>query len=98
MTSPEPFLVKALENFPGKEKDELSFKKGALITVFEVDTVNERYRGEVKGGKVGWFPNYYAKPENGPVPEVKFLIDQDKMRKREEEIKKKRKRLKNLQN
>jgi len=48
MTSPEPFLVKALENFPGKEKDELSFKKGALITVFEVDTVNERYRGEVK--------------------------------------------------
>jgi len=92
-----PFLVKALDNFPGKEKDELVFKKGVLIAVFEVDTINERYRGEIKGGKVGWFPNYYVKPEPGPVPEVKFLVEQDKLSKREEEIKKKKKKLKKLQ-
>jgi len=65
-----------------------------LITVFEIDTINERFRGEIKGGKVGWFPNYYVKPEPGPVPEVKFIAEQEKMRKREDEIKKKEEEIK----
>jgi len=31
MSTPElPFLVKALDNFPGKEKDELVFKKRSV--------------------------------------------------------------------
>jgi len=62
------FVVRALDKYKGKNKEELTFSKGDLILVYEENEGN--YKGEIisvtSNGKtpkthiVGWFPSYYA--------------------------------------
>jgi len=64
------FVVKALDKYKAKNKEELSFTKGDLILVYEEN--NEGlYKGEIlhvgktpKTHVIGWFPSYYAKKED----------------------------------
>lgn len=74
---PKYFVVRALDKFAGKAKDEISFEKKDLILVLEENTVEGKYRGEVirsgkvKNEKTGWFPSFYARKDpNEKLPEL----------------------------
>ena len=56
----QPFIVKALQNYKSKGKEELGFKKGDLITVSVTNEEAMQYYGECSG-KSGWFPYFYVK-------------------------------------
>ncbi len=71
------FMVRALDKFAPRGKDELEFKKGDLILVVDENTVEAKYKGEVvksgkvKGDKLGWFPTWYVrKEEKEKLPEL----------------------------
>ena len=75
--APKYFVVRALDKFAPKSKDELAFEKKDLILVLEENAAEGKFRGEViKGGKVknektGWFPSFYARKEpNEKLPEL----------------------------
>jgi len=64
------FVVKALDKYKAKSKEELSFTKGDLILVYE-ESNEGLYKGEIlhvgktpKTHVIGWFPSYYAKKED----------------------------------
>lgn len=54
------FEVAALNAYKAREKGGLSFNKGDLIMVTEVDDDGGRYKGRL-GKKTGWFPSYYVR-------------------------------------
>ena len=54
-TDATPFSVKALKKYAGKEKDALTFKKGAVIEVTQTNASADTYFGTC-GKKIGWFP------------------------------------------
>jgi hypothetical protein len=79
-----PYMVKAQETHKSKDPELLSFKKGALIAVFETTPGRQLLHGEYKG-KHGWFPASMAKESpKDKVPEIKFLTE---LRKKEAEEK-----------
>src|SRR5690349_4798949 len=81
-----PYMVKAHEAHKTKDVELLSFKKGALIAVFETTPGRQLLHGEHKG-KHGWFPASMVKESpKDKVPEIKFLIE---VRKKEAEDKRK---------
>lgn len=75
--APKYFVVRALDKYAGKGKDELSFEKKELILVLEENAAEGKYRGEVirngkvKNEKTGWFPAFYARKDpNEKLPEL----------------------------
>jgi hypothetical protein len=61
----KPFMVKAVQAH--KEKNELKFKKGQLITVEKINEEGTHYHG-FYGKKQGWFPIHYAAIADGSDP------------------------------
>lgn len=72
MSEAGPLVFKALQTYKSKEKTELGFKKGQLITVEKRNSQEDLLYG-FYGKKEGWFPSYYAVQLEGATPETRKL-------------------------